>query len=135
VPEKQPTSNLEALAAKQPATLMGQLRAVWPAVERAIRAGHKLREIHKSLNESGIPITYKRLTVYRGRIQRSQDTRSSQEPRQKSLSPQKKQGPFSIEPIKESSQEVDPLVNVRKQMKNRVTWEYPSGPPDEKKLV
>jgi hypothetical protein len=106
---------------------MGQLRTVWPAVERAIRAGHKLREIHKSLNESGIPITYKRLTVYRGRIQRSQEDRSLQAP--------KKQAPVIAEPVEDLSPEIDPLVNVRKQMKNRVTWEYPSGPPDEKKLI
>jgi hypothetical protein len=127
LPEKKPTSALEALVVKRPATLMGQLRTVWPAVERAIRAGHKLREIHKSLNESGIPITYKRLTVYRGRIQRSQEDRSLQAP--------KKQAPVIAEPVEDLSPEIDPLVNVRKQMKNRVTWEYPSGPPDEKKLI
>jgi hypothetical protein len=127
LPAKKPTSALEALVAKRPATLMGQLRTVWPAVERAIRAGHKLREIHKSLNESGIPITYKRLTVYRGRIQRSQEDRSLQAP--------KKQAPVIAEPVEDLSPEIDPLVNVRKQMKNRVTWEYPSGPPDEKKLI
>ena len=66
---------------------MAQLRAVWQDVQRASQVGHTLRVIHRRLNQMGIPITYRRLTVYRGRLQK------------------------------------------------RVDWKYPSGPPDERKLI
>ena len=49
---------------------MAQLRAVWPQVQQALDAGHTLRLIHKRLNMVGIEISYKRLIVYRGRIER-----------------------------------------------------------------
>jgi hypothetical protein len=29
----------------------------------------------------------------------------------------------------------DPLVNLRAQEQKRVGWQYPSGPPDESKLL
>jgi hypothetical protein len=134
LPEKKPSSALEALAAEQPSSLMQRLRAVWPTVERALQAGHSLRAIHKSLNESGLTITYRRFTVYRARIERANNSQSAK-PLKPGSSLKGNQEPPANEPIKEESQEVDPLVNVRKQMKNRVTWEYPSGPPDEKKLI
>jgi hypothetical protein len=52
---------------------MAQLRAIWPDVERALNVGHTLRVIHRRLNQMGIPTTYRRLTVYRGRLQREKE--------------------------------------------------------------
>jgi hypothetical protein len=63
-------SAVEALSRETPSQLMAQLRAVWPLVQSALEAGHTLRLIHKRLNLAGVQISYKRLSVYRGRIER-----------------------------------------------------------------
>ena len=68
--DKRPLSAVEALARENPTQLMAQLRAVWPQVQQALKAGHTLRLIHKRLNMAGVPISYKLLIVYRGRIER-----------------------------------------------------------------
>jgi len=73
LPDKHSPSPIASLAVEKPATLMAQLRALWPDVERALNVGHTLRVIHRRLNQMGIPITYRRLTVYRGRLQREKD--------------------------------------------------------------
>jgi len=104
---------------------MAQLRAVWPDVQRASQVGHTLRVIHRRLNQMGIPITYRRLTVYRGRLQREKTKTVT--------------APVSLaiegEPARDSKA-FDPLVNWKAQEeKKRVDWKYPSGPPDERKLI
>lgn len=103
---------------------MAQLRNVWPEVEKAIRVGHTLRVIHQRLNQTGIPVTYRRLTVYRGRIQRGKlkTARTSAVVA----------GTESATPI---PGKFDPLFNFREQERKRVIWEYPTGPPDESKLI
>jgi len=68
--DQRPLSAVESLAREKPTQLMAQLRAVWPQVQEALKAGHTLRLIHKRLNMSGVPISYKVLSVYRGRIER-----------------------------------------------------------------
>ena len=115
MPDQHSPSPVVSLASEKPATLMAQLRAVWPDVERATNVGHTLRVIHRRLNQMGIPITYRRLTVYRGRLQREKE----------------KTGPNSTVPI---SKTFDPLFNFREQEKKRVVWQYPTGPPDESKV-
>src|SRR4051794_21415086 len=105
---------------------MAQLRSVWPQVEQALKAGHTLRFIHKRLNAFGIPITYKRLTVYRGRIQREKARTDA--PLQASVPPARKlpdPPPLTF----------DPLANLREQEHKSLSWKYPSGPPDESKLI
>ena len=103
---------------------MAQLRAVWPDVQRASQVGHTLRVIHRRLNQMGIPITYRRLTVYRGRLQREK-TKTVTAP--VSLAIEGEPAPIS--------KAFDPLVNWKAQQKKRVDWKYPSGPPDERKLI
>jgi hypothetical protein len=49
---------------------MAQLRAFRPQVQDALKAGHTLRLIHERLNLAGVPISYKLLSSYRGRIER-----------------------------------------------------------------
>ena len=63
--------DIQSLLLEKPDKLMAQLRAVWPpGTAPGLDAGHTLRRIHKRLNAVGIPISYKRLTVYRGRLRR-----------------------------------------------------------------
>ena len=68
--DKRPLSPVEALARENPTQLMAKLRAFWPQVQEALKAGHTLRLIHKRLNLAGVPISYKLLSLYRGRIER-----------------------------------------------------------------
>jgi hypothetical protein len=124
-PDKSPLSPLEALARENPAQLMAQLRAFWPQVQEALKAGHTLRLIHKRLNLAGVPISYKLLSLYRGRIER----------RKKALvatalttPPSAPRSPIGTPPA------FDLLANLRAQEQKRQVWQYPSGPPDESKL-
>jgi hypothetical protein len=89
--------------------------------------------IHQRLNEAGITISYRRLTVYRGRIQRGKSAAKT-----KPVEPQPASAPAGTEPKPESlrtSRTFDPLANLREQEKKQAAWQYPSGPPDESKLV
>ena len=112
---------------------MAQLRAIWPDVERALNVGHTLRVIHRRLNQMGIPITYRRLTVYRGRLQREKEKNGRVLANAQTIVPPiaaGKDGPSALD-----SKAFDPLRNFREQEKKRVAWQYPSGPPDESKLI
>src|SRR5271165_2785811 len=99
---------------------MAQLRAVWPEVERALQVGHTLRVIHRRLNQMGIPITYRRLTVYRGRLQREKEKSGRSPANAQTI----------ITPIAAGkddgsgagSKAFDPLSNFREQEKKRVVW-------------
>jgi len=124
--DKRPLAAIEALAREKPTQLMAQLRAVWPQVQQALDAGHTLRLIHKRLNMVGIEISYKRLIVYRGRIERR---KKGPAPPTSSITPSSASSSDSMPPA------FDPLANFRAQEQKRVGWQYPSGPPDESKLI
>ena len=124
--DKRPLAAIETLAREKPTQLMAQLRAVWPHVQQALEAGHTLRLIHKRLNMAGVEISYKRLIVYRGRIERGKK-RSAVPVSANTLIPATL--PDSTPPA------FDPLANFHAQEQKRVAWQYPSGPPDESKLI
>jgi hypothetical protein len=124
--DKRPLAAIEALAREKPTQLMAQLRAVWPQVQQALDAGHTLRLIHKRLNMVGVEISYKRLIVYRGRIERR---KKGPAPPASPITPSPASSPDSVPPA------FDPLTNFRAQEQKRVAWKYPSGPPDESKLI
>jgi hypothetical protein len=105
---------------------MAQLRAFWPQVREALKAGHTLRLIHKRLNLSGVPISYKLLSLYRGRIERK---KPGPAPSTSLISPLPARSPNGRLPT------FDPLANFRAQEQKRKDWQYPSGPPDESKLI
>jgi hypothetical protein len=128
--DKRALSPVAELASEKPATLMAQLRAVWPEVERALEVGHTLRVIHRRLNQMGIPITYRRLTVYRGRLQREKEKSGRSLAKAQTVIPPNAAGADGGS----ASKTFDPLFNFREQEKKRVVWQYPSGPPDESKL-
>ena len=128
--DKRALSPVAELASEKPATLMAQLRAVWPEVERALEVGHTLRVIHRRLNQMGIPITYRRLTVYRGRLQREKKKSDRSLAKAQTVIPPNAAGADGGS----ASKTFDPLFNFREQEKKRVVWQYPTGPPDESKL-
>ena len=130
--DKHAPSPVEALASEKPATLMAQLRAIWPDVERAVQVGHTLRVIHRRMNQMGIPISYRRLTVYRSRLRREKEKNARTQSQAHSVIASNPGGPES-DP-KHASKTFDPLFNLREREKKRVVWRYPTGPPDESKL-
>ncbi len=123
--DRRPLSPVEALARENPPQLMAQLRAFWPQVQEALKAGHTLRLIHKRLNMAGVPISYKLLSLYRGRIERGKKgpARSASQNTPLPLTPHGTPPAF------------DPLANFRAQEQKRKDWKYPSGPPGESKLI
>src|SRR5688500_2718144 len=65
-----PTSSLRGLLSERPTTKMGQIRAVWPHIQAALRAGHTLKAVWERLRADGVDIHYNRLSEYVGRLQR-----------------------------------------------------------------
>ena len=127
LPDKRPISPVETLAREKPATLMAQLLGFWPQVEEALKAGHKLRLIHKRLNMAGIQISYQCLVVYRGRIKRGKKAPAV------SVSPNTL---LPASPQDHTPPGFDPLANLHAQeRKRRAAWQYPSGLPDINKLA
>ncbi len=90
-----------------------------------------MREIHEALNDSGIAISYRRLTDYASRIRKGgrELVCTAQEPSGATA-------PWAEpETGVRSADGFDPAANFRRHAKKQVTWEYPSGRPDESKLV
>jgi hypothetical protein len=131
--DKCPPAPVAALALEKPTQLMAQLRAFWPQVQEALKAGHTLRLIHKRLNMAGVPISYKRLSAYRVRIERRKKAGSQPEPQIVAKGSQTVAEP-AIPSEDRSTPDFDPLANLRIQEQKRVGWQYPSSPPDERKL-
>lgn len=105
---------------------MAKVRAVWPDVEQALKAGHTLKAVHERINADGILISYKLLTAYRSRLRRER------------MTPKSPINPISRppgNPPDATPRAFDPLANFYEQEKKAVAWKYPSGPPDEKKLI
>jgi len=66
---------LRALRAEKPITQMGQIRWVWPEITAALALGHSLTTVHQRLQEVGIQIPYRRLSLYIGRLRREDAAR------------------------------------------------------------
>ncbi len=125
--DRSPLCPVEMLTREKPTQLMAQLLAVWPHVQEALKAGHTLRLIHQRLNLVGVPISYKLLSLYRGRIERRKKAPAASVPPNTvgSASRQNRTQP-----------DFDPLVNFEAQeRKRRAAWQYPSGLPDINKLA
>ena len=69
---EQVITRLQNLSAERPTTQMGQVRWAWPSIQAALAAGHTLQLVHKRLNEAGIGIAYRTLSLYIGRLEREQ---------------------------------------------------------------
>jgi hypothetical protein len=131
-PDKRPLPPVADLAHEKPTQLMVQLRAAWPKVQEASKAEHTLRLIHKRLNRAGVPISYKRLSSYRCRIERRNKTTA-----QPASQIVEKTSLVFAKPVvlasDHSKPDFDPLANLRLQEQKWVGWQYPSGPPDERR--
>jgi hypothetical protein len=125
--DERPVCPVEMLAREKPTQLMAQLLVVWPRVQEALKAGHTLRLIHQRLNLIGIPISYKLLSLYRGRIaRRKKAPAASVSPNTVGSAIRQNHTPPGF----------DPLASLDAQeRKRRAAWQYPSGLPDINKLA
>src|SRR5579864_6332581 len=107
-------TRLRNLSAEKPTTKMGQVRWLWPEIQVARAAGHTLQLIHKRLNEAGIEIDYRTLSLYIGRLERQQARLGIQN--EAAARPAKKEnsngGPLRSETGLETAA-ADPFVNIR----------------------
>lgn len=63
---------LRKLSAEKPTTKMGQIRWAWREIQGALAVGHTLQFVHQRLNQAGIEIGYRTLSLYIGRLEREQ---------------------------------------------------------------
>ncbi len=110
---------------KKPATKAGQIRALWPEIRAAINDGQSLASIRQWLEEEGgVIVTVQSLGSYLTRIRRKELARP--------VAPIPPAAPTSAEtalPVP------DPQAKHQEGAKRKPTFEYPSGPPDESKLI
>src|ERR1044071_10256187 len=71
---------LRGLLKELPSTKMGQIKAVWPEIDQALRAGHTLKAVWERLQSDGIQIHYNRLSEYVGRIRRRENAATTTVP-------------------------------------------------------
>jgi len=141
-------NRLRALRAEKPITQMGQTRWAWPEISAALALGHSLTTVHQRLQEVGIQIPYKRLSLYIGRLRREDATRPPipvtalsdiaapiaapmppPVPLQSIPSPETITKPHAGKPAGR-----DPLANLRKYANTRPGFQWDEAPPDKEKL-
>jgi hypothetical protein len=143
-------NRLRALRAEKPATQMGQIRWAWPEISAALSCGHSLTTVHQRLQEVGIQISYKRLSLYIGRLRREAaahppvpvtpacDTGVTTEipvPLQTPAAPAPLSASATVngshleEPVGR-----DPLANLRKFANTSPGFRWDEAPPDKDKL-
>ncbi len=149
-PSQNALDRLHALRAEKPATQMGQIRWAWPEISAALARGHSLTTIHQRLNEVGIHIPYKRLSLYIGRLRR-QDAGRPPAPitpspgiavQLEAPTPVPSRAPLSplppsdriADPATQQPAGRDPLANLRKYANTRPAFHWDEAPPDKDKL-
>lgn len=133
MPKKKRLLATDSSVEDEPRTMMSRIRAAMPSIEAGLRAGHSLKDMHERLNQDGLEIPYQHLVVYRHRMRRGKPNRPEFAP-----VPGKIGGlemPERDAPYIPSPDGFDPAANFPKFSKKQVSWEYPSGAPDENKLV
>jgi len=117
-------SRLRALRAEKPATQMGQVRWAWPDIKAALASGHALTTIHGRLQEIGINVSYRRLSLYIGRLRKEERNTLGPSVQTQSLATQ-------LDPAASTR---DPLANVRRYGNPR-GFDWDEAPPDRNKLI
>jgi hypothetical protein len=143
-------TRLRALRAEKPATQMGQIRWAWSEISAALARGHSLTTVHQRLQEVGIQIPYKRLSLYIGRLRREYTERPAAPLTALDGSAVRVETPIpipgpplpspaSIPAILTDSHPQDPvgrdpLANLRKFANTRPGFQWDEAPPDKDKL-
>jgi hypothetical protein len=135
-------TRLAALREESPKSLMGCIRLAWPDIKSALDRGHSLKLIHERLNECGIRIGYRHLSVYVGRLRRqtpapvpSKSASGPQPDATATLQRDRAAHRREKEQISPEDSRPDPLANVRERMKKRPGFQFSDEPADEDKLI
>jgi len=150
-PRENDLARLRALRAEKPVTQMGQIRWAWPEIKAALDLGHSLTTVHERLQEVGIHIPYRRLSLYIGRLRREEsahpsiavtapadipataiEARTAVRLPVPSLSTRAPEKVTESQPGQTSGR--DPLANLRKYANSRPGFQWDEAPPDKDKL-
>jgi hypothetical protein len=108
--------NLSQLLAERPKTKMGQIKAAWPYIRRALDSGHKLKAIWERLRADGVEIHYNRLSECVKRLERSGfESRTA-------IATAPRPSPRAGE--KRASPKADPAANLRERLDRPTAFEY-----------
>jgi hypothetical protein len=133
-------TRLRNLRAEKPTTKMGQVRWAWPDIQAALAAGHTLQLVHKCLDEAGIQIGYRTLSLYIGRLEREQSSLRRQRHATAAAQPARKTEPVGLSVpsfvgvTREASR--DPFSNIRREREKKKTagFEYDAFSTNKKLL-
>ena len=108
-------------SAEIPTTKMGQVRWAWPEIQAALAAGHTLQLVHQRLNEIGIAIGYRTLSLYIGRLERAQSMGRMHDVTAAQLSRKMKPATSSAGPSPGTAEvptraAEDPFANIRRRI-------------------
>lgn len=108
--------NLSQLLAERPKTKMGQIKAAWPYIRRALDSGHKLKAIWERLRADGVEIHYNRLSECVKRLERS-----GFESRLAIVTASR---PLPRAGEKRTSPKADPAANLRERLDRPTAFDY-----------
>jgi hypothetical protein len=109
-------TRLRDLSAEKPTTKMGQVRWAWPEIQAALATGHTLQRVHKCLDEIGIAIGYRTLSLYIGRLEREQATAATQAEKTESAG---RSAVVEAELAKAIQTTQDPFSNIRREREKK----------------
>ena len=127
-------SRLRALRREKPGTVMGLVRLAWPDIKAALERGHTLRVVHECLVEAGVPVAYRQLSAYIGRIERKNSPQRESPAVVQPVSPPDSERP-AAERAPVAIAAADPLANVRERSKKPPGFHFEDEPADESKLI
>lgn len=125
-------ARMAAKGKEKPATKTGAVRALWPAIEPALKNGQTLKSVRDWLEDEGVHVTYNQLTSYAARIRRKAKRMETALPQagesvfapQIHISNAESSGRVEAKPPKLTLKKDDPLANVRSRETKRPTFEY-----------
>ena len=137
----QARARLSRRSTAKPATIAGQIQALWPQIEAARAAGQSMKSIHKWLREdAGITLSMSSLTSYTSRIRRHQAKRQTEANKQGAPSPtqQAQYSPVVTQRSQPQPETTDPLAQAKRvlsQPKFDIRKPHNDGDPEGSNLI
>jgi hypothetical protein len=115
---------LRKLSTVKPTTKMGQVRWAWREIQAALAVGHSLQFVHQRLNDAGIEIGYRTLSLYIGRLEREQGLRrpyaTTAAQQAKNVESSSPAGPrVETVPVRAAGKGEDPFSNIRREREKK----------------
>lgn len=106
--------HLRELVTKEPSTKSGLIRMLWPEIEKALNAGHSIKEICFALNRDGIEINYSNLRHCIACLKRKNVDEMKQPER----------GSFEVPTDPDSSNSNDPRAALKTQRARKTKFDH-----------